>query len=183
MMAKVQGEIPKEIAHAWSEIDTGTLRDLSAASCKLYQELSHGKIYAYIDSASAFLQTAAFSVVRLVCHVALAAISVAGIWSTSGRNFLKENLIRSCIDLTGVVVGLIGTPLPHVALYATALEIKILNSFLVNHEIVPKDIDEKKEFVSPIWITRYLYQYMQRSTWQIGLSYGGEKNLVTERKV
>lgn len=175
-------EINEKIGFEYARIDTGSLRDLAAASCKLFQEDSHGKIYTYLDSASAFLQTAVFSVIRLVNHVALCMFSLFGISSPSGHHFFRENITRCCIDLTGILFGLIGTILPYTALYATAQEIKILNSSLLDRTIISKAEEAKGDYVDPLWITRYLWAYQKNSTDNLVLSFGGPEKVIILHK-
>lgn len=151
-----------DITHVHARADTATLHDLCGASMKLYQSESHGKVFAWIDSGLSFFETAVFSTARLVRHVALAAFSLIGIFSQSGRRFLVENAVRSAIDITGVLIGLIGTLSPWTGHDLTAKEVMVLNRFLMKHEFMSEKSMKGMTYEAPIWIARYLYQYAAR---------------------
>jgi len=170
-----------EIAYIHSGVDTATLKELTEASLKLYQAESHGKVVCWIDSASTFLQTAMFSAVRLVIHATLAVFSIFGSMTTNGRQFMKENLIRCVIDLSGIAIGIVGTVSPWTGHDLTAKGIQKLNELFMDHKVIEKKLLEKTVYEAPVWLCLFTHQYSAHMERLAGEAWGGPKKLKHKR--
>ena len=171
-----------KIAHAHACMDTGSMKGLIEASWKLGYDKSHGKLYAWIDSSASFLQTAAFAPIRLVTHLAFAALGLIGVIFQSGRRFFVENLIRSFIDLSAIGIGLVGTIYPWAGYHATAKEVDLLNRYVLKRDALQESETKGKILASPLYLLKYVYAYMQRSHVLSAEHWGGEKKLVKAAK-
>jgi len=151
-----------EQSFAFAKVDTGTMSDLVCASWKLSNK-ANGKIWSYIDASVAYLQTSLNSTARLTNHATLALFALLTIWSESGRRFCKENLHRSIIDISGILIGALGAIYPYGAQSATAREILFLNAHVLDYRIFTKKELENYKYANSIVISNSFHEFVRTS--------------------
>ena len=139
--------IDKESSHQFARISTGTMVDLICAS-ERYASQSHGRWWAYLDASAAYLETAVFSIARLIKHVAFAIISVPAFCMSSNHNFFYENICRAAIDIGGGVIGLVGMVFPYYAQAMTVRMIFFINTWALDKKGLPEQFYEEKNKVT-----------------------------------
>lgn len=161
--------------------DTHSLQLLIQASSKLGYHKAHGKVYSWIDSSGEFLKAAAFSAVDLVHHLALSLLGLIGIASQSGRNFLYENLMRSLIDLSAIIIGVGGAIYPWFGLAATGKVIDILNRTVLGKAAL-KEVEYKGlSLAAPIYFMKYQYAHSQQTHVGLREHWGGKDSDLVKR--